>query len=172
MRLFVILVLGVGALIPVSCQKAETTSPSASAPPSYPTRAQPKLRTMDLYLGSQVMVTELALKPLEQQTGMMFRTNMAENEGMLFVYPAPQPVGFWMKNTPLPLSAAYIDHDGVIAEIHDLHPHDTNTVFSASDRIQFILETPRGWFQRNNVSTGAVVRTVRGGLAATFFPAR
>ena len=61
------------------------------------------------------------------QTGMMFRTNLAENAGMLFVLPMPQQASFWMKNCPLPLSAAYIDPEGVILEIHDLQPHNTNS---------------------------------------------
>ena len=114
------------------------------------------------------MVAELALTGLEQQTGMMFRTNLAENAGMLFVRPVPERASFWMMNCPLPLSAAYIDPDGVILEIHDLQPHNTNSVAASSERVQFVLETSQGWFGRHNVSTGMLVRTERGSLADTF----
>ncbi len=150
------------------CKKAP--APVASAPefPGLPTEAQPKLQTMKLWLGAEEMQAELALTPVQQQTGMMFRTNLAENAGMLFVRPVPERASFWMMNCPLPLSAAYIDPEGVILEIHDLHPHDTNSVVSASDRVQFVLETPLGWFGRHKVTTGMLVRTEHGTLANTF----
>jgi hypothetical protein len=105
---------------------------------------------------------------VQQQTGMMFRTNLAENAGMLFVLPVPERASFWMMNCPLPLSAAYIDPEGVILEIHDLEPHNTNAVVAASDRIHFVLETSQGWFGRHNVTTGMVVRTEHGSLANIF----
>ena len=93
---------------------------------------------------------------------------MPENTAMIFVHPAPRRAGYWMKNCYLPLSIAYLDTDGVILEIHDLQPHNTNSVASASENVRFALETPQGWFQRHNVNTGAVVRTERGSLAETF----
>ena len=68
----------------------------------------------------------------------------------------------------LTLSAAYIDPEGVILEIHDLQPHNTNSVVAASERVQFVLETNQGWFGRHHVTTGMVVRTERGTLAETF----
>jgi len=115
------------------------------------------------------MDAELALTTIQQQTGMMFRTNLAENAGMLFVFPGPFRASFWMMNCPLPLSAAYIDPEGVILEIHDLQRHNTNSVVAASERVQFVLETSQGWFGRHNVTTGMVVRTERGTLTDTFF---
>ena len=135
---------------------------------SIPTNAQPRLKTIKLWLGPEEMITELALSFRERQTGMMFRTNMAENEGMLFVFPSPERVAFWMMNTSVPLSAAYLDPEGVILEIHKLEPHNTNSVEAASDRIQYVLETPQGWFDRHNVRTGAVVRSEYGPLKSTF----
>jgi len=115
------------------------------------------------------MDAELARTGIQQQTGMMFRTNLAENAGMLFPLPYSQSASFWMKNCPLPLSIAYIDPDGVIQEIHDLEPQNTNSVVSASNNIRFALETPRGWFDRHQVRTGMVVRTESGSLMKTFF---
>jgi uncharacterized membrane protein (UPF0127 family) len=146
---------------------ALTTAPPVE--PGLPTAAQPKLQTMKLWLGAEEMVAELALTGLQMQTGMMFRTNLAENAGMLFVFPEPQRASFWMKNCPLPLSAAYIDPEGVILEIRDLQPYNTNSVVASSEQVQFVLETNQGWFGRHHVTTGMVVRTEQGSLRATFF---
>jgi uncharacterized protein len=151
------------------CNKPATPEPSPSMTPDLPTRAQPKLQTLKLWLGAEEMVTELALTPEQVQTGMMFRTNMAENESMLFVFNQPHQARFWMKNCPLPLSAAYIDPDGVILEIRKLEPHNTNEVVAETARVQYVLETRQGWFERHNIRPGAVVRTERGSLQDTFF---
>jgi uncharacterized membrane protein (UPF0127 family) len=102
----------------------------------------------------------------------MFRTNITDAEGMLFVLPYTQQASFWMKNCVVPLSIGYIDPEGTIQEIHDLEPGNTNSVFSASPNIRFALEVSRGWFSRNKVSTGMVVRTERGSLTETFFERR
>jgi uncharacterized membrane protein (UPF0127 family) len=167
-----ILGLGLGA---VGCQKAGTadqapsrpTAVSQSSDPSA--QPQPKLETVKVWLGTEELTAEVARTPDQLQKGMMFRESMEENEAMLFVFPRPHRTGFWMKNTDLPLSAAYIDPTGEILEIHDLQPQNTNTVRAASDRIQFVLETRQGWFERHQVSTGAVLRTEQGSLMETFF---
>jgi uncharacterized membrane protein (UPF0127 family) len=156
----------------ISCKQAPAPETASAADPGVPTRAQPRLQTLKLWLGAEEMITELALSGEEQQTGMMFRTNMAENEGMLFVFSRPHQASFWMKNTILPLSAAYIDAEGVILEIHNLEPHNTNSVTASSDRVQFVLETRQGWFQRHHVREGMAIRTERGPLLDTFFGKR
>lgn len=159
------------------CQDAkQNSSPSTSAapvavsPPAPPflTNAQPRLQTMKLYIGAEELNTELALKPVEIYTGMMWRTNMPENEAMLFVFSAPEPRAFYMRNTYVPLSIAYIDPEGIIQEIYDLQPLNETSVPSKSGNIQFVLEVPQGWFKRHNVSTGMLVRTQHGELKNTF----
>jgi len=159
----------VSLAIVCGCERRE----AASAPPRsiddlLPKQAQPKQPTIKLGIGSEEMVAEMALSAAQQQTGMMFRTNIAENEGMVFVLPETRRASFWMKNCFVPLSIAYIDPDGVIQEIHDLQPQNTNSVLSASQNIRFALETSQGWFQRHNVSTGTLVRTEHGSLMDTF----
>jgi hypothetical protein len=109
----------------------------------------------------------MAVTPDQIRTGMMFRTHMAENEGMIFVL-FPQRASFWMKNCSLPLSVAYIDPEGTILEIHDLQPHNTNSVVSAAENVAYALETTQGWFHRHQVHTGMTVRTERGSLMETF----
>ena len=170
--LTLLLALGVCGGCAGGCNKPVPPATGEAASPKLPTEAQPKLQTMKLWLGAEEMNAELALTAQQMQTGMMFRTNLAENAGMLFVFPMPHRASFWMKNCPLPLSAAYIDPEGVILEIHDLQPHNTNSVEAASDRVQFVLETNQGWFGRHHVTPGMVVRTERGTLMETFFRQR
>ena len=150
------------------CSKPPSPPPPAAVDESGPTHAQPKLPTIQLWLGPEQMTAEMALTREQEETGMMFRTNMEENAGMIFVFPFPQRANFWMKNCPLPLSAAYIDSDGVILELHDFEPYNTNTVSSATENIHFVLETPQGWFNRHHIHEGVKVRTERGSLMETF----
>jgi uncharacterized membrane protein (UPF0127 family) len=172
-----------GVLILVAfagCQKPNAAPPSATgtasaAPQTNNTtphldHAMPKLRTMKLWLGSQELDTELALTIEEISTGMMFRKDMAENEGMLFVFGRPHKTSFYMKNTTVPLSCAYIDAEGTILEIHDLKPLDETPVEAKANNILYVLEVKQGWFQRHNIETGMILRTERGTLPQTFYP--
>jgi len=134
--------------------------------------AQPRLPTMKLWLGAHEIVAELAVRPRERQMGMMHRTNMGTMEGMLFVFEYPSQQGFWMKNTILPLDAAYIDPEGIIQEIHPLEPLNENPVDSQSANIQYVLEMNQGWFSNHNVRVGMEVRTEKGTLRQTFFGRR
>ena len=130
--------------------------------------AMPKLPTIKLWVGAQELETEIAVTPTQVATGMMFRQKMEENEAMLFVFAEPQPRSFYMKNCLVPLSAAYVDPEGVILEIVPLQPGVEEPVPSTSDKVQFVLETKQGWFERHKVSPGAVLRTERGSLLQTF----
>jgi uncharacterized membrane protein (UPF0127 family) len=93
---------------------------------------------------------------------------MPENDAMLFAFSGPEPRAFYMRNTYVPLSIAYIDPDGIIQEIYDLQPLNETPVASKSENIQFVLEVPQGWFKRHNISTGMLVRTQHGELKNTF----
>ncbi len=126
--------------------------------------ALPRLSTIKLWVSSRELVAEVARRAAEVQTGMMFRTNMADNEGMLFVFARPLRASFYMRNTTVPLSCAYLDPDGVILEVHDLKPLDETPVEAGSDNVQFVLETAQGWFARNQVHPGMVVRSQYGAL--------
>jgi len=151
------------------CRKPAAPTPPAI--PGLPTHAQPKLRTMKLWLGAEEIDAELALTPEQEQTGMMFRTNrLGEKEGMLFALPYTQRANFWMMNCPLTLSAAYISPDGVIQEIHVLEANNTNGVDAASANIRFVLEESEGWFERHHITTGTVVRAESGPLMNTVVP--
>jgi uncharacterized membrane protein (UPF0127 family) len=154
------------------CDKSPELPAQTVSDPTEPTHAQPTLPTMKIYVGSQELLAELARSPEQIRTGMMFRTNLSENAGMLFPLPYAQRASFWMKNCPRPLSAAYIDSEGIIQEIHNLEPYNTNPVVSAADNIRFVLETPQGWFQRHEIRVGVAIATERGPLVQTFFGKR
>jgi len=132
MKWFSLLVM-VGCLLAAGCKK---TGQSATPKAWEPTEAQPKLQTVKLWIGAEEMPAEVAIRIKEIQTGMMFRTNLDENAGMIFVLPYPQRAGFWMNNCTVPLSVAYIDPEGKILEIHDMQPHDTNTIWAAADDVK------------------------------------
>ena len=126
------------SLLLVGCEKSVTTAapPTTNQIGSVPTKVQPKLPTIKVWLGSQELVTEVAASDLQIHTGMMFREAIAENEAMIFVFDRPEYRAFWMKNVSVPLSCAYIDPDGVILEIHDMTPQETKPIESATGRIQ------------------------------------
>ncbi len=170
---FALVLQGCGKQAPstvTTASSASAASPvTAATYPWEPTQAQPKLPTMKLYIQSEEMVAELALTADQVQTGMMFRTNMPPNTGMLFALRYTQRASFWMKNCPLPLSAAYIDPEGIIQEIHELQPYNTNAVLAASDNIRFVLEAPQGWFKEHRIGPGVAITTERGPLMQTFF---
>ncbi len=130
----------------------------------YLDHAQPKLPTVKLWLGAEELTAEVAKTSTQIYTGMMYREKMGENEAMIFVFPEAAQRSFYMRNTLLPLSCAYIDPEGTIIEIHDLQPKDETPVNSKSGRIQFVLETRQGWFKRHRISPGTVIRTERGPL--------
>ena len=160
-----------GAL--AGCDKAAPPAPSAGmAINNEPTQAQPKLKTMKIYLGAETLDAELALTPKEEQTGMMFRTNIQETDAMLFNLRYPQRANFWMKNCPESISAAYITADGIIQEIHHLEKNDTNGVVAGRDDIVFVLETKEGWFPRHNIGVGTAIQSEKGPLADVFLRGR
>jgi uncharacterized membrane protein (UPF0127 family) len=155
---------------PSAAPAATNRAPTNEIDPVYGhlTHAQPKLPTIKVWLGSEELTAEMALRPLQIATGMMFRTNMLEHEAMIFVFGDPAPRSFYMRNCTVPLSAAYINPEGVIEEIAKLEPGNEVGVLSKSQNIQFVLEVPQGWFDRHNVRTGAMVRTPTGSLRDTF----
>ena len=97
---------------------------------------------------------ELAQTPKEQEQGLMFREHLPENQGMLFVYPYPQILSFWMRNTFIPLDIAFIDHKGLIVSIQQMQPLEEEKSYVSPVPAQYALEMNQGWFERNNVHVG------------------
>lgn len=124
---------------------------------------QPRLPVITLDVAGVTVEAEVADQPETREIGMMFRTEMGENEGMLFVMDEPGAVSFWMKNTLIPLSIAYISASGLILEIYEMQPEDESSVPSRFSTVTYALEMPGGWFQRQGIKAGARIS----GLPAT-----
>ncbi len=104
--------------------------------------------------GTTVTVSaELAVKEEERSYGFMNRKNIPDGTGMLFVFEADQILSFWMKDTPHPLSIAYIDSRGIITDIFDMTPYSLSSIKS-SRSVRFALEVPQGWFKENGITKG------------------
>jgi uncharacterized membrane protein (UPF0127 family) len=99
------------------------------------------------------VLAEIARSDAERETGLMFRESLADGEGMLFVFEKDQTLSFWMKDTLVPLSIAYISYNGRILEIHDMKPRDLAPVRS-SRSARYALEVPQGWFGRAGIKPG------------------
>jgi uncharacterized membrane protein (UPF0127 family) len=78
----------------------------------------------------------------------------------------PGQASFYMKNTVIPLSCAYINGEGIILEVHDMKPKDERPILSATSNIQFVLEVNQGWFETNHIGPATLVRTEKGALGA------
>ena len=115
---------------------------------------QPTLPAIELRIGTKKITAEVADEDHERSAGLMFRKSLASDSGMLFVMDRIAPVGFWMKNTEVPLTIAYIDPAGVIKELHDLQPRNEKPVPSRFPNIAYALEMPQGWFTKNNIWPG------------------
>ncbi len=96
---------------------------------------------------------EIAEKVEERNYGFMNRKNIPDGTGMLFVFENDQILSFWMKNTPHPLSIAYIDKDGIIKDIYDMTPYSLASVKS-SRYVRYALEVPQGWFDKMQIKLG------------------
>ena|SRR5208282_1375903 len=114
------------------------------------------LRTADLKISNVPLTVEIADTPQASENGLMFRGSLPEDRGMLFVYDAdaPKRATFWMKNTKIPLSIAFIDSAGTILEVKSMYPMDESVVSSSSAEVAYALEVNQGWFDRHKISPG------------------
>ena len=119
--------------------------------------AAARLPTMVLHAGGQAIQAEIAATDETRQKGLMFREKMAKNDGMLFVFNELAYHSMWMRNTPLPLSVAFVDESGRIVSIHDMEPF-TETTHQAAGPARYALEMNRGWFAANKVNVGDAIK--------------
>lgn len=125
-------------------------TPRAEAEPTVPDSHR-----FELKLAERTVRVQLAITPAEAGRGLMERTELEPDEGMLFIFPTPRRASFWMRNTPLPLDIGYFNAEGVLVEVYPLYPFDETSVKSNRDNIRFALEMNRGWFADNRVLPGS-----------------
>jgi len=115
--------------------------------------SEEKMKIIKLKIGANTLLAEVADTPGMRQQGLMHRKELAPDSGMLFVFEQEEQVSFWMKDTPLPLSIAYISKSGVIREIHDLEPFSRIPVRSRFS-VLYALEVNRGYFKDKGIEEG------------------
>lgn len=146
-----------GVLILVWLLALGSGSISALHAQNNPGQTQPKasaLPVIEIKAGAASIHTEVARSPEEKELGLMFRTTLPDNNGMIFIFEEKKRASFWMKNTRIPLSIAFIDSQGVILEIADMQAMSEQTVNSASDQVAFALEVNQHWFALNKIKAG------------------
>ena len=145
------LALTLAALAPAGCDKDGKTAAAANAKTSAD--------YFTIKVGAEPVRMQLAVEQpgnmTEMMRGLMRRRDLAEDQGMLFVYQNARRMTFWMRNTPTPLDIGFFTKDGVLSEVRQMFPYDETTVFSARDDIQYALEMNQGWFARHNQRAGA-----------------
>ena len=103
--------------------------------------------------GMYLVDTQVAATPQQRSTGLMFRPQMPQGEGMLFVFDQANEQCFWMKNTLLPLTAAFVADDGTIVNLEDMKPHTTESHCS-KEPVRYVLEMNQGWFEKKGIKAG------------------
>lgn len=136
---------------------SSTTVLAAPAPHPADGATGPLGPTIDLAIGHHILRAEVADTEAERSLGLMYRDALQPDHGMLFVYPDSLPRSFWMRNTRIPLSIAFLDAQGVIVSMADMRPYDETPVPSGGPAM-FALEMSQGWFQERGIAPGDSLR--------------
>jgi len=126
----------------------------ALAPSHAQDSAQLNLPRTKITAGMYLIDAQVAATPQQRSTGLMFRPQMPASEGMLFVFDQPSEQCFWMKNTLLPLTAAFVADDGTIVNLADMKPQTTDSHCSKKP-VRYVLEMNLGWFQKKGIKAGS-----------------
>ncbi len=118
---------------------------------------QPRLPAIELTTHIHVIQAEVAHTAQEQMLGLMYRQSMGSHEGMLFIYDRLEIRCFWMRNTLIPLTIAFITDDGTIVNTRDMQPETENTHCS-NHPVRFALEMNQGWFMERGIKAGSKVQ--------------
>ncbi|MGZ5194846.1 MAG: DUF192 domain-containing protein [Ramlibacter sp.] len=121
--------------------------------PVFGQEAQMNLPRVRLSAGMHQIDAQVALTPEQREIGLMFRKEMPQREGMLFVFERPSVQCFWMMNTLLPLTAAFVANDGTIVTLADMKPLTTDSHCSEKP-VRFVLEMNQGWFEKKGLKAG------------------
>ncbi|MGS5087361.1 DUF192 domain-containing protein [Hydrogenophaga sp. A37] len=126
---------------------------TVSAPAWSRDEPQTNLPRVTLTAGMHLIHAQVAATPTQRAIGLMFRQDMPANEGMVFVFDEPAGQCFWMKNTLLPLTAAFVADDGTIVNLADMKPQTEDSHCSAKP-VRYVLEMNQGWFAKRGLKAG------------------
>jgi uncharacterized membrane protein (UPF0127 family) len=121
---------------------------------AFAQQAQTDLQRVKLSVGMYQIDAQVAQTAQQREIGLMFRKEMPQTEGMIFVFDQPATQCFWMRNTLLPLTAAFVADDGRIVNLADMKPQ-TDDSHCSEEPVRFVLEMNQGWFARKNIKKGA-----------------
>jgi hypothetical protein len=142
------------AAVAIAFAMALGLAPQAGRPQEPGQRAQPTLPTTRLSAGIHLITAELAVTDASRMLGLMFRTELAGNHGMLFDFEQHAKHCMWMRNTLIPLSVAFIEDDGSIVNVEDMAPQ-TESSHCARKPVRWALEMDKGWFAQRGITPGA-----------------
>lgn len=114
------------------------------------------LPTVTLTFRGHNLVAEVASTPIEREIGLMNRFSLQPDHGMLFVFDTAEPLAFWMKNTFIPLSVAFVDANGRILNVESMAPQDLATHWSHGAAL-YAIEMRQGWFLDHGIGPGDIV---------------
>ena len=112
--------------------------------------------TYEIKINSTISHAEVAFTQKDRTIGLMFRDKLDNDHGMLFIYPQEQNLSFWMKNTKIPLSIAFINSNGTITQIEPMAPYSL-TSHTSKVKVRFALEMEEDWFRKNGITVGSKV---------------
>jgi len=115
------------------------------------------LPTTKLTIGHQALTAEVAANDEQRSIGLMYRFSLPPDHGMLFVFEQVRPLSFWMRNTYIPLSIAFIDASGRILNIEEMAPQNDRSTWSVAPAL-YALEMRKGWFAQKGIKPGAIVQ--------------
>lgn len=127
---------------------------ASTAPAAAQGQPQMNLPRIEITAGMHRIEAQVAASPQERQTGLMHRKEMPAHEGMLFVFEQPATQCFWMRNTLLPLTAAFVADDGTIVNLADMKPQTEDSHCSAKP-VRYVLEMNQGWFAQKGINPGS-----------------
>ncbi len=111
-----------------------------------------------IHINGQTLRVEVANTPLKREQGLMYRSAMRFDEGMLFVFPHPKRVSFWMKNTLIPLDIGYFNQQRHLIEHMTMQPDDGEKTYPSSDLSLYAVETNAGWFDKQQIKKNALLK--------------
>lgn len=168
----VILVYAVAIFALSACGGGDAAKPTDSSLPTGQDSAPLTRLTFVNKEGSEIdLLVETADSPEERSVGLMHRESMPEDQGMLFIFEQEGEHTFYMRNTLIPLSIAFIEGEGAIMEIEDMEPLD-ETLHSPDEDYLYAIEANQGWFARNGIAAGSEVRIARTTATETPQPAQ
>ncbi len=113
-------------------------------------------KTYEIKINDKISHAEVAFTQKGRTIGLMFRDKLDNDHGMLFIYPQEQNLSFWMKNTKIPLSIAFINTQGIITQIDSMAPYSLMS-HASKEKVKYALEMEVGWFRKNGIKVGSKV---------------